>query len=276
MSDQRFPSKSLPIGETYLSQLVKDNSLHPFGLAIEPTTHLICCISCACYLTPTAIADHFRHKHSDSGAYPSSTIIEKATKKHNLANAIPELWKSNTPISRLPGLPVMDRCVRCTLCTSVYADSSIRTHITKKHPGSTVIALGSLPAIHGQKLSQGRNNKIFEVFPCSLPHGALAKTTPALYLESLRDIRNKEILEYNPATVDPRAVSPWLLSTGWHLHLQGSDPQALRAYTIAPKNEGYLDFLQAGVIAFVERAAALIEHTPELVLQSLNTPDLSK
>jgi hypothetical protein len=64
-------------------------------------------------------------------------------------------------------------------------------------------------------------------------------TTNDIHL--VQDFRSFTWKEYaHPAsTVNARLVSPWLMQTGWHLHLEEKSPEAIAELTKLPSTSEY-------------------------------------
>jgi hypothetical protein len=75
-----------------------------------------------------------------------------------------------------------------------------------------------------------------------------------------------------------RLVSPWLMRTGWHLHIQGHSVESLHALVTQheKKNSPAITMLRTAVHQYFEKATDLLDATDELVLQKLNTSDSDK
>lgn len=74
---------------------------------------------------------------------------------------------------------------------------------------------------------------------------------------------------------DPRTVSPWLLSTKWHEHIEGFETTELRNLISFPGKEE-LQGLPKLVELYFQDATGLLPSTSELTLQKLNTSDPAK
>jgi hypothetical protein len=80
--------------------------------------------------------------------------------------------------------------------------------------------------------------------------------------------------QHNPYLGPASSISPWLLSTGWHLHAAAYQHSDIQHLTELPKNkEDPLMRIVEAVHCLIAHAVALIPLTPELVLQLLNSPD---
>ena len=75
--------------------------------------------------------------------------------------------------------------------------------------------------------------------------------------------------------IDARRVSPWLLTTGWHLHISGYDHKELSALVRMPKLDEF-STLAMTVVGYFRECYSYIDVTDDLELQYLNSPDPTK
>ncbi|KIN98245.1 hypothetical protein M404DRAFT_31433 [Pisolithus tinctorius Marx 270] len=98
--------------------------------------------------------------------------------------------------------------------------------------------------------------------------------------QALVDSLLKELeptLEVVQTPLDGRMVSPWLLTTQWHEQVAGKNVKLLRSWVALPKdNDGDIPGLKLAVQAYYRKALSLLDHTHELVLKRLNSPDPTK
>jgi hypothetical protein len=81
-----------------------------------------------------------------------------------------------------------------------------------------------------------------------------------------------EVLAVNVKPANSRNISPWLLSTHWHEHVQPYNAEELlQVIKISSKDE--FTELRNLVTLYMETAVSLIKYTSELTLQKLNTAD---
>jgi hypothetical protein len=96
-------------------------------------------------------------------------------------------------------------------------------------------------------------------------------------LESLlnkMEVELKDVLQVDLTPQDACSITPWLLTTQWHEHVERYDTAELKALVALPKEE--LPGLRELVLAYMERATELISATSLITLQCLNTPDPEK
>ncbi|KIN94793.1 hypothetical protein M404DRAFT_34732 [Pisolithus tinctorius Marx 270] len=98
--------------------------------------------------------------------------------------------------------------------------------------------------------------------------------------QALVDSLLKELeptLEVVQTPLDGRMVSPWLLTTQWHENIAGKNVKLLRSWVSLPKdNDGDVPGLKLAVQAYYRKALSLLDHTHELVLKRLHSPDPTK
>ena len=179
----------------------------------------------------------------------------------------------NSPIPQVEGLLLFKDCIKCPKCDTIYSKESLRMHYSRHHPGMTNIKADSLPRIFAQQLNKGANKKLFEVIPSPTPTTSFSLSSPQDIIQHLRSERNDLIEKYHPKEIDARAVSPWLLSTGWHIHIQPYNTEELCKLIAVPKNEGRLDRLGNAVQSLLSHAYDIMTVTSTLVLQKINTSD---
>jgi hypothetical protein len=77
---------------------------------------------------------------------------------------------------------------------------------------------------------------------------------------------------HQPTTTDHRSISPWLLTTRWHEHIEGYQIKEL-IDLIAFPNENEFPGLKTAVIRYFQAATNLLPSLSELTLQILNSED---
>ncbi|KAF8238364.1 hypothetical protein L208DRAFT_1375265 [Tricholoma matsutake] len=70
-------------------------------------------------------------------------------------------------------------------------------------------------------------------------------------------------------------VSPWLMQTGWHTHVQPYDVSQLHKPVMMPDADLFVG-LHDTILAYGNHATDLLDETDELVLQQINTADPEK
>lgn len=75
--------------------------------------------------------------------------------------------------------------------------------------------------------------------------------------------------------VNARSISPWLLFTGWHVHIQDYETKELLSLISIPKEDEFPG-LKNLVRTYMLKATDLMDSTDDLCLQYLNTADPAK
>ena len=197
--------------------------------------------------------------------------INQIVASYNLLQAMSII---NGPISYIDGLSLFVDYVKCPECDNIYSRDSLRMHYSRSHSDMGNCKPNSLPGLFAQQLDQGANKKLFHVIPHSAtPNDSFPSLSTDDVLQNFRTRRNNLILEYYPKDIDARAVSPWLLFTGWHIHIQPYKANQLCKLVSMPRGEGRLDKLSNAVQSLFKHAYHIITVTNTLVLQKLNTTD---
>ena len=159
----------------------------------------------------------------------------------------------------------------CQECPKVMGTpGSANVHYSNAHRG--IAKPKNLPTGYYQQLRSGRNRNLFRI----KPQLRNMISSNEKIVEMLRVETDKAFTEaIGIKELNARSVTPWLLSTKWHLHVNGYDPAELMAL-VKPltKRENYK--LVDLVYKYFRDAADLIDHTEELILQHLHTPDPAK
>jgi hypothetical protein len=211
------------------------------------------------------------HKH------PSLKKSFNVTKFHEVVEkldifGIPVLGEGGPPIARFGGLKVHSG-FRCHHCSTVLGMvSSMQKH--HQHHHKDVPTPKTWPHCKMQRLSDrpGPSSSFFEV----LPSPAIAiKSSPVNDLVSNLREEVSKILHVDIATLNNRSISPWLLTTHWHRHIEGYETKELMKLVSFPKEMEFPGLYRL-LLRYMENATGLIAETSELTLQRLNTSDPSK
>ena len=131
----------------------------------------------------------------------------------------------------------------------------------------------SCKAQHLKEQGTGALRTFWEVIPDKITQDP----TQAL-MEELMESLNKE-LHTVQAPVDRCLVSPWLLTTGWHVYMESMNlpMDVLRQMVSLPhSHELQHQTLLTAIELYFQEGVALINSTDERVLQRLNSPDPAK
>lgn len=161
----------------------------------------------------------------------------------------------------------------CKHCKKVVGTKgSMAKHYTNEHP--EVQKPKEFEIVDYQQLHQGggRGQMIFQVEP--RPQKAMSPDD--LLVATLRAETDKAFEEeIELSDVNSRGVNPWLLTTKWHMHVDGYEVEHLRGL-VKPLRAKEAPRLVELVEKYYVNATALIEQTDALTLQHLNTPDPAK
>ena len=251
--------------------LISHPDIHHLGLFIQPVLKLFICWECKIALTGNNIGQHLHMIHHDiPGIHVNTAKINQIVAQYDILQHMPII---KGPIPEVDGLHLLQDHVQCPECDCIYARDSLRMHYCRQHPSMQNCQANSLPGIFAQRLNQGSHKQLFEVIPHPTPNIPLATLSSCEIIKNLRSGQNDLIEEYYPKEVDARAVSPWLLSTGWHLHVTSYDTQALCKLAAIPKNEERLDKLSNATHGLFQEAYRIMTVTNTLTLQKINTSD---
>ena len=147
---------------------------------------------------------------------------------------------------------------------------SANVHYSLAHSG--IVKPKDVPIGDYQQLRNGRDRDLFRVNP----RVKKATSSDEMLVAKLRAETDKAFAEVmQTSDLNSRAVAPWLLSTKWHIHIDGYDPGELMAL-VKPLSKREDSRLVDLIHQYFEDAANLIDYTDELTLQHLNTPDPTK
>lgn len=229
---------------------------------------LICQI-CNIAILPQHVTGHIKEKHSDTYINIDQIQLTNICEELDVMDVFPELGYG--PIDELEGLLLRDG-IKCLHCSKPLGEKTVmQKHHGKYHPD--IPTPKEWPAIKMQQLNPGHGRSYFEVIP----------KTRAIYSDTdivIHNLRKDITREYNDedddnSTINTRMVSPWLMTTKWHEHVQGYNIMELQNLVKSPKNTEFPG-LQEAVLWLLQEATRLIGETPELVLQRLNTSDPAK
>jgi hypothetical protein len=251
--------------------LISHPDIHHLGLFIQPVLKLFICSECKIALTGDNIGHHLHTNHHNiPGLHVNTAQIMQIVAQYGILQHMPII---KGPIPQVDGLYLLQDHVQCPECSSIYARDSLRMHYCRQHPSMQNCQANSLPGIFAQRLNQGSHKQLFEVIPHPTPNIPISPLSSSEIIENLRSGRNDLIEECYPKEVDARAVSPWLLSTGWHLHVKSYDTQTLCELAAMPKNEERLDKLSNAIHGLFQEAYRIMTVTNTLTLQKINTSD---
>jgi len=217
----------------------------------------------------TEVSGHCKTAHSNAGFKVDDLQLKQAFIDLDIEAEFPELG-NDVVYEEFAGLKLREG-IYCTECPKVMGTiGSANVHYSTAHTG--IKKPKDLPLGNCQQLKRGRDCALFRVNP----RVRSATTSDELLVATLRAETDKVFSEtIQTSDLNARAITPWLLSTKWHLHIDGYDPEELKAL-VKPLSKQEDSRLVDLVHQYFNDATDLIEHTDELTLQHLNTPDPTK
>lgn len=257
--------------QTLSTSLNSHPDIHHLGILIQPVLKLFVCQTCKIALTGDNIGNHLHNLHDKGLCIQVDTSkIKQIIKEYDLLQEMPII---KGPILQVEGLLLFKNCVKCRECDNIYSRESLRMHYSRDHTGMMNPKANSLTEIFAQQLNKGANKKLFEVIPCPIPTTSYPIPSLQDIIQHLRSKHNDLIEKYHPKDIDAGAISPWLLATGWHIHIQPYKADELCNLIATPKNEGRLDKLGDAVQSLLNHANNIMTVTSTLVLQKINISD---
>jgi hypothetical protein len=241
--------------------------LKTLNLTINKKLRILCCEICRIAIPPDVAKTHIKTEHS--GMTFNAAKLEKVMAEEGVRSDMPSL-QGPRPLVR--ELAVQD-ALACSHCNKVLTNIvGMRNHHSEAHKG--IKMPGEWRACKAQQLRRGglgTHQMLWEVEG----HVEEEDRTSELIGAMMKEM--EVVLQVVEAPEDKRAVSPWLLTTGWHEHLAGRKTEDLMDLVAIPKkNDELMPLLKESIQAYYESALALVSSTDELTLQRLNSPDPGK
>jgi hypothetical protein len=208
-------------------------SRHPYldslGLVVNNRLQYMCCEWCQATVSPDRVQGHLKTPaHKNSKIRVQQEKLQEAMVKMHIAKDHPlppcTTLDMQAPVS-FQGLKVLEGFA-CTLCTQLAnAESSLKDHYTRAHPTqkcpSTLI-----PCIM-QRFSMaqiGPPRTLFRVVPS---HSIQTPPIQSVSVTAQQEMAKVLQIPRQRMEVDPRSISPWLLTTKWHEHVLGYNVKEL-------------------------------------------------
>jgi hypothetical protein len=238
---------------------------------VDPALKMLCCESCKVALVPRHVDAHIHKTHDCGHIRISQDRLKQACDKLEAALEMPNMLCPEKPL-QYAGLALYDG-IGCRHCSyACLSHETMRKHHQRCHPEMRTER--HWPQVKVQQLDRQIHSSFFRVLPWNKPE----LVSDDLYLKNLDHKMDFEGLGDNLATdeeVNARQVSPWLLTTKWHMHVAGYDPGELKALVATPKKDE-LPGLSNAIKELFQMGKDAMKRCPELVLQRLNTPDPAK
>jgi hypothetical protein len=234
-------------------------------LVVNTVGSFLICQSCGIVVIRDEFPAHLVNKHAESKLRLDKDKFSNVLHQLNVAAEMPDI--PTEVVLEYEGLPVADG-FQCEECFTIRGNEpSILKHYQQAHRGIAKPAYWTRR--HCQQFNHGSAKKMFPVI-------RRQRKAPSSTAETISALR-REMAEENKRSddrIDVRRISPWLLSTRWHLHVAGHDLAELRALVATQKDD--FPTLRDHVVVYLQDATDLIDSTHELVLKYLNSPDPQK
>lgn len=248
--------------------MIANDTLKSVGLAINTVLNLFVCLECGTGLTPKSVNDHHKKIHKNLKIIGGiKKQIQEIAERADLSEEYPDIEPSREPIPMFSGITVKSSA-GCPACPYAGALKVVQSHMSKtKHQGKVEKDLST------QVINAGatRINLRVSIAP-------VVETTTTEIPDLLQQAKDFQWTKHQAAEIpNARMVSPWLLRTGWHEHIQPyveSIPE-LCDLVAMPQNGEFVGLHQM-IKEYFDQATTLLDATDELVLQKLNSADPDK
>jgi hypothetical protein len=244
---------------------------HPYldtiGFVVNRALNSLICEPCKVAVTPAHVQGHLDTAHKGCSMKINSEAFADAVEAMEVSENLPQT-PTGPDLQEFAGLELHSG-LRCRACPAIANGmNAMGVHYSKFHRG--LVKPKDFPSVHFQRLNNGVGSSAkFEVRRRKLK----APSPDEVLIATIRTETDKAFAkELDPSHLNARAVSPWLLSTKWHLHVAGHIPEKLMSLVKPPQQPRLVGLVRR----YFEEAADLIDHTDDLVLQHLNTPDPAK
>lgn len=273
----RFLQEPLQVDLESTKVALQARASHPylagFYLSYNQEYGFILCNACKIAVEPkhATLKAHFKANHPQAGCNVEKDKLALAVKDCGILPALPRIAPSK-PIKPIAGLPVYHglRCLQCPFVCG--AEESLRSHIGSKH-GDYSRSPAFIPCRIQRLVDAGNTGRQwFQVLPTRSTSPSPSLVNLALE-EVYKELDEDIAIPHHPTTA--RDISPWLLSTGWHLHTGLYPAGHLRALVALPKDPEFSG-LHSMVMNYIAQGMEDLKKTDLLTLQKLNTEDPAK
>lgn len=237
------------------------------GFAFNTRLNALICLLCNVIVIPDHLDSHLKSLHNHPTASYRKTI-QHIPHKFTTMKELPALF-DHEPLE-FKGLHTEQgfKCPNARCFRGYTTKKSAKAHFISEHTGDTLP--DHLPSIYMQRFSKGPgNDKAWFVVRRRYED---AFHSFAGELEGLL-ARAEEITPVAAEKLDPRLVGPWLLSTGWHLHIDKFKKEDLLRLIAHPKTDERWGNLAKGLESYSDACLGLMSTTSHLALRRLNTSE---
>lgn len=239
------------------------------GFAVNPDLRLLICLACEIALLPDSAQTHCSRAHKGSKIKINVVQFTEAIEKCDVQDELP-IIPEGEDILLFSGLR-LQKGIQCCECSKIMGTEGSMMQHYKQHRGIPMPK--NLEMAHCQQFNNapGPGRNMFRVVEKT---DVASKTPDHDLIKAIRKETDSNINRMTN-TDNARGVSPWLLSSEWHLHTEGLSTTNLKRHIETPKKEE-LPRLAKLTSKYYEENTGLIDLTDELVLQYLNSPNPGK
>jgi hypothetical protein len=256
---------------------VTTDTLQSLGLNINLELKLVICIGCESSFHLHNVKTHMSRSHK--GVSVPATLVDNLGSL-GVASAYPPDPTDLEPRTPYAGLPVTKNQYGCPVCPLTGNQKYVKGHM-KTHPqpcGPMVEALGTQVLNRGGGGGQSAH-RIRVTTEEEEEEEEEAANTAAVPVENL--LEQFQVFDWQAEQCEripnARMISPWLMRTMWHQHLEPHREHEVELCSlVAMPKDDELPWLHELVYDYFSMATGLIESTDELVLQTLNSTDPEK
>lgn len=238
-------------------------------MVVNTYMHCMICEHCQIALHVDDVPGHLYGKHRSSGFQVDVVKLKEAAQEKDGCEELLLLGGTAEVYAEVSGV-LLQQGLQCPECKKVLGtENSMARHYSVDHKG--VKKPKVFRPAHYQQLNQGSGpgRAIFQVEPMTKKPASLNDVLVSTLRAETDEAFQEDI---DLADINARQVSPWLLTTKWHLHVDGYDAKEL-IELVKPLNDKENDRLVSLVKRYYDQAIDLIDQTDCLTLQHLNSPE---
>src|ERR1700742_3705206 len=225
------------------------------------------CTECQKALLAHQVWEYLSKHHQTAAIRYDKEKFDEACQKLKVSKTFPAI--ENMPVPAFDGICIEQgyKCSICAFCSP--SKGTMGNHYRLQHKHSCT------PGMVDQK------EVLLQTFGCSVKTKQYFQVIRNQNTEAEHTGWESDVLKQaqdwqrkpskSNEVPNARQVSPWLLSTKWHIAFEGHDKRLLRDLVKHPASTE-LPMLSDCVQAYYIKASSLIDDTNELSLQKINTP----
>lgn len=249
-------------------QLMNHPYLSSIGMTFNSYLKMVICMDCTAAIGCNQISDHLSNCHEGSKIRIDHTELNRTLRDLGAQESFdPKTLPA--PCSSIEGVSAVISVLACPYCSHMRAtEPSMTTHHRKHHKEQPLLV--KWESVFAQQLHPGNNSPYFQVFQ----HQVSSATKFASFLSKIEEDRKRAVDSFDMSRVDARQVSPWLHTTGWHLHVAPYSQDHLWSLVQLPSTQDVgLDVLKEAVNAYTKKSNQKMDTLSTLARQVINSPD---